>query len=62
MTARKSVVEAQQSYLAALLAGDLSAARGLINEVHGACMSIATIYIDVLTPAQTRIGEMWHDG
>lgn len=62
MTGSKSVTEAQQGYLAALLAGDLSTARGLISEVHGAGMSIATIYIDVLTPAQTRIGEMWHDG
>lgn len=62
MVRRKSVTDIQQNYLAAVLSGDLSTALGLVKESHGAGMGVASIYIDVLTPAQTKIGQMWHDG
>lgn len=46
-------------YLAACLEGDARRAIDLVMEARGT-FSLATIYLEVLLPAQREIGRMWH--
>jgi len=62
MVGRKSVVGIQQKYLKAILAGDLPLATRLVSDAHGDGVSMTSIYIDIITPAQSKVGDMWHQG
>jgi methanogenic corrinoid protein MtbC1 len=55
---RKTVLE----YLEAVLAGDRCRAESLILEAHTDGASVTDIYENILTPAQARLGRMWHRG
>jgi MerR family transcriptional regulator, light-induced transcriptional regulator len=48
-----------QSYLDALVAGDEVAAATAVSSMITEGRSIADVYIKLLTPAMTRIGELW---
>jgi len=58
----RSVVGIQQKYLNAILAGDLPMAKRLVNEAQGDGVSMTSIYIDIITAAQSKVGEMWLQG
>ncbi len=47
-------------YLGACLEGDTRRAIDLIMDAASGGMSLATIYVEVLLPAQKEIGRMWH--
>ena len=56
------LAEARERYGEALVLGEASLARSLIDEAISGGASHADIYLDVLTPAQIRLGELWHEG
>jgi methanogenic corrinoid protein MtbC1/DNA-binding XRE family transcriptional regulator len=56
---RNSDSDPTQRYLAALVEGDEEAAAAAIKSVIADAASISDVYINLLTPAMTRIGELW---
>ena len=49
-------------FLAALLAGDATRARWLVDEAVGEGMEVRDVYLDVLAPALEEVGERWAAG
>jgi methanogenic corrinoid protein MtbC1/DNA-binding XRE family transcriptional regulator len=49
----------KESYLQALVAGDLDAAAEVIAKLAAARVALANIYLEVLAPAMVTIGELW---
>ena len=56
------LTEAGEKYGEALLLGEPVLARAVIEQALGRGLSRAEIYLEVLTPSQIRLGEMWHEG
>ena len=54
--------EAMDQYCAAVAGGDPTLARLVVDRALSRGISRAEIYLDVLAPAQVRIGELWHEG
>ena len=52
----------RDGYLAALLAGDGTRARHIVDAALGRGLSVADVYLDVLTPAMVEVGELWERG
>lgn len=52
----------RDDFLAALLAGDSTRARHLVEQATESGMDVPTIYLDVLEPALEEIGELWACG
>jgi methanogenic corrinoid protein MtbC1 len=52
----------RDDYLAALLAGDATRARWLVDEAVEAGMEVRALYLDVLAPALAEVGERWVAG
>lgn len=49
----------REDFLGALLASDLSAARGVLDEAIAAGMPVRRIYLDVLQPTLYDVGRLW---
>ncbi len=47
-------------YIGACLEGDTKRAIGFVMDAASEGMSLATIYLEVLLPAEREIGRMWH--
>jgi len=62
MDRAEQLAEAAERYCAALIDGDSRLARAAIDGALDRGISRAEIYMDVLTPAQVRVGELWHEG
>ena len=58
----EQLAEAAERYRGALVEGDARLARVVVDEALGRGISRAEIYLDVLAPAQVRMGELWHEG
>ncbi len=56
------LTEAGEKYGEALVLGEPVLARAVIEQALGRGLSRAEIYLEVLTPSQIRLGEMWHEG
>jgi methanogenic corrinoid protein MtbC1 len=52
----------RDDYLAALLAGDATRARWLVDEALGSGVEARDVYLGVLAPALEEIGERWAAG
>ena len=52
----------RDDYLAALIAGDATRARWLVDAAVDEGLDVRTVYLDVLTPALEEIGERWASG
>jgi methanogenic corrinoid protein MtbC1 len=53
----------RDDYLAALLAGDATRARWLVDEaVAGGAVEVRDVYLEVLGPALEEVGERWASG
>jgi methanogenic corrinoid protein MtbC1 len=59
VSAPSSSEAAQQRYLAALLAADLSGARSVLDEAVETGASVRALYLEVLQPALYEIGRLW---
>ena len=62
MDREKLLTEARERYGEALVLGEPVLAHAVIEQALGRGMSRAEIYLEVLTPSQIRLGEMWHEG
>jgi methanogenic corrinoid protein MtbC1/DNA-binding XRE family transcriptional regulator len=51
--------QVKESYLQALLAGDSDAASGAVAKLFSAGVNLLEIYLNVLTPAMVKIGDLW---
>lgn len=51
--------EVREDYVRALLAADLAAARGVVDDALAAGMPAAAIYLEVLQPTLYEIGRLW---
>lgn len=51
-----------EPYVTALLAGDKRAAMTMVDQLIEKGVSIADLYLNILTPALERIGELWYVG
>ena len=56
------LTEAREKYGEALVLGESVLAHAVIEQALGRGLSRAEIYLEVLTPSQIRLGEMWHEG
>ena len=52
----------RDDYLAALLAGDATRARWIVDEARSDGMPVRELYVDVLTPVLKEIGDRWAAG
>ena len=57
-----STATLRDDYLAALLAGDATRARWLVDEAIGDGLPVAEAYLDVLTPVLEEVGKRWASG
>lgn len=62
MDREELLTEARERYGEALILGEPVLARAVIEQALGRGLSRAEIYLEVLTPSQIRLGEMWHEG
>ena len=62
MNRENLLTEARDRYGEALVLGEPVLARAVIEQAKGRGLSRAEIYLEVLTPSQIRLGEMWHGG
>ena len=62
MDSEAVLAEAREQYGQALVAGELSLARAVIETALSRGIERADVYLEVLVPAQTRLGELWHEG
>lgn len=62
MNRENFLTEARDRYGEALVLGEPVLAHGVIEQALGRGLSRAEIYLEVLTPSQIRLGEMWHEG
>ena len=62
MDREKLLTEARERYGEALVLGESVLARAVIDQALGRGLSRAEVYLEVLTPTQIRLGEMWHEG
>ena len=51
-----------ERYAEAIRNGDREAASEVIYDVIENGLDVATIYLDVIVPAQQQVGRLWHDG
>ena len=56
------LAEAREQYGQAQVAGELSLARAVIEPALSRGVERTDVYLDVLVPAQTRLGELWQEG
>ncbi len=56
------LAEAREQYGQAQVAGELSLARAVIETALSRGVERTDVYLDVLVPAQTRLGELWQEG
>jgi methanogenic corrinoid protein MtbC1/DNA-binding XRE family transcriptional regulator len=49
-----------ERYLDALLAGEMTTASDVITDALQHGVGVASLYLEVITPAQVEIGERWH--
>ena len=56
------LTEARDRYGEALVLGEPVLAHAVIEQALGRGLSRAEVYLEVLTPSQIRLGEMWHEG
>ena len=52
----------QKRYFEALVQGNADACSKAISDALEKGLSLANIYCDVITPAQAKMGELWHEG
>jgi methanogenic corrinoid protein MtbC1/DNA-binding XRE family transcriptional regulator len=52
----------RKRYVSALLAGDAGKARQAVSDAQNRGLGIHSVYVDILSCAQSNIGEMWHNG
>jgi len=52
----------RKRYVNALLAGDSGKARQAVSDAQNRGFGIHSVYVDILSYAQSSIGEMWHNG
>ena len=52
----------RDDFLAALLAGDSTRARHLVEQAMSSGLDVPTIYLEVLEPALEEVGELWACG
>ena len=57
-----STTTLRDDYIAALLAGDATRARWLVDEAIAAGLTVPHVYLDVLAPALEEIGDRWAAG
>lgn len=62
MTTKEQLAEIRERYVAALSDSDPDAARTVIQDAISNGATTPQIYLSVLTPAQVKIGELWHRG
>ena len=62
MTTKEQLAETQKRYLQAAVLGQTADAQTIIDDATTSGSSAIEIYLSVLTPAQVRLGEMWHQG
>ena len=62
MNRENLLTEARDRYGEALVQGESALAHAVIDQALGRGVSRAEIYLEVLTPSQIRLGEMWHEG
>ena len=62
MAIDNQIEQFRNKYLDAIAGGDQELARAIIGEAIRSRVSISQLYVDVLTPAQVAVGEMWHSG
>ena len=62
MNESNRLAELRERYAEALVGGEDALARLLIERAVGRGVGHVEIYLDVLAPAQVRIGELWHEG
>ena len=62
MDSENLLIETRDRYEDALLIGESALAQAVIEQALGRGLSRAEIYLDVLTPLQIRLGELWHEG
>lgn len=62
MSHASQITEARERYSAAVLLGDRALARSVIEQAVDRGTGHADLYLEVLTPAQVRMGELWHNG
>ena len=62
MNGSDRITELRERYSEALVRGEAELARSLIEQALGRGVSHIELYLEVLAPAQVRIGELWHDG
>ena len=56
------LAEAREQYGQAQVAGELSLARAVIETALSRGVERTDVYLDVLVPAQTRLGALWQEG
>ena len=52
----------KNQFVDALLSGSKEDADQIVADARNAGISVARIYLDVISPSQVRLGELWHDG
>lgn len=62
MDSESILTEARDRYGEALVLGERVLAHAVIEQAVSRGLSRAEIYLEVLTPSQIRLGEMWHEG
>ena len=62
MDSESILTEARDRYGEALILGEPVLAHAVIEQAVSRGLSRAEIYLEVLTPSQIRLGEMWHEG
>ena len=62
MTTSEQLAATRERYIAALIAGDPTAASSIIQQAINSGATTPQIYLSVLTPAQVKLGELWHRG
>ena len=62
MDTSDQIAEIRERYSEALVAGEAVLARSSIDKAVSRGMSHIELYLEVLAPAQVRIGELWHEG
>lgn len=62
MTTKEQLADIRDRYVDALSDADPDAARAIIQDAIDNGATTPQIYLSVLTPAQVKIGELWHRG
>ena len=62
MTTKEQLAEIRERYIAASIQGDSDAAHSIIRDAIDRGVTTPEIYLSILTPAQVKLGELWHQG